>query len=700
MFSSLRGKIIFFITLIMVITGTIIVSYTRRDVTRAILQAEEASAQNLLELVELNIRGGYNKLVFDKFDMILGLNERLKSISTICVSVFDEYAELSENGVLSEKEAQERALTWVQAVRFQKGNAFVFDDNAMVIAHPDANVIGTSIALLEDIKGRNIATVMHEGALKYSGESAVFYWKNNQEDMLRKKLGYFVPFQKWHWTLCALIDFEQIEAESEKKLEKIVQVLKKTFGKIHIGRTGYAFLYDGKGNILIPPRGKTPEEFASITNRYSGDRLINDLMKSAKKENNAIRYIGADDHEGQQVEAHVSYFKAFDWYFGVAVPVEEIQRPAKSLVARQSFIIVLILLSSLIAALFFVSRMSRPLKFLTSYAKKLPLTDFTAEAEEEAPIDDLPSRYSDEVGRLAESFIYMKNELKRNIQRLIETEKQKKEAAEAANRAKSEFLANMSHELRTPLNHIIGFTELIVDMHFGDLNEIQSEYLTDVLTSSRHLLSLINDILDLSKIEAGKSELEPSDVVLENLLENSLIMIKEKALKHRIKVQLEYENIPELITADERKLKQIIYNLLSNAAKFTPDGGRIHLEAKLLNGEMLQDSFYSDLLNNSDLSDGPDWVKISVSDTGIGMKQEDLDRVFGAFEQVENSMSRKYQGTGLGLSLTKNFVELHGGKIWAESEGEGKGTRFNFVIPTRPVCDINPSESPVEDHSD
>ena len=240
-----------------------------------------------------------------------------------------------------------------------------------------------------------------------------------------------------------------------------------------------------------------------------------------------------------------------------------------------------------------------------------------------------------------------------------------KSRAEQANQAKSEFLANMSHELRTPLNHIIGFSELIYDQHFGALNEIQADYLNDVLESSRHLLSLINDILDISKIEAGKLEINPTYVTLTNIVENSLNMIREKAIKHAIHLNIDMKNAPETVFADHRKLKQILYNLFSNAIKFTPSGGKISItvEKHPVNGEEKEA------------------VKITVSDTGVGISPMNIVRIFNPFEQAENSSRRRYQGTGLGLSLTKRLVELHGGLIWAESPGEGKGSLFSFTLP-------------------
>jgi signal transduction histidine kinase len=424
---------------------------------------------------------------------------------------------------------------------------------------------------------------------------------------------------------------------------------------------------------------------------------LDDLKSSAQKEDNSIRFVETNAIGNQEIEAHVSYFKAFDWYFGVAVPVEEIRLPAKKIVTRQSIIISMIFLFSLIAAYLLVSKLSRPLKLLASHAKDVASIDFTSTKQRENDIDKLPTKFKDEVGRLAESFVFMEAELRKNVQKLIETTQLQKKAAEEANRSKSEFLANMSHELRTPLNHIIGFTELVLDEHFGKLNEQQDEYLTDVHQSSKHLLSLINDILDLSKVEAGKLDLELAEMELMPVLKNSLVMVKEKAMKHGISLNTNTDHVPETIKADERKLKQIIYNLLSNAVKFTHDGGEIGINASKVDclvrpGLRWDDPEYLKILEEGVKGEDCenqipiDCVKISVSDTGIGLNFEDQDRVFRPFEQADGSASRRYQGTGLGLSLTKRLVQLHGGKIWVESEGEGKGSTFSFVIPVDPIA--------------
>jgi signal transduction histidine kinase len=284
----------------------------------------------------------------------------------------------------------------------------------------------------------------------------------------------------------------------------------------------------------------------------------------------------------------------------------------------------------------------------------------------------LEIRVENRTKELSETNKKLKSEIE--IRKLVERQlKEAKIKADAANKAKSMFVANMSHELRTPLNHIIGFTELILDKDAGDLNETQEEYLRDVHQSSKHLLSLINDILDLAKVEAGKLEFKPSQFNIGELLENSLTVIKEKAFKHKIKLAINLDSLPNSIGGDERSLKQVMYNLLSNAAKFTPDNGSIKIMAQVLESDQETNPTYAG-------ADGR-YLKVSVTDTGIGISPENLNRVFHPFEQIQSSLDRKYPGTGLGLSLTKKLIDMHNGKIWVESEGEGRGSTFHFIIP-------------------
>jgi len=231
--------------------------------------------------------------------------------------------------------------------------------------------------------------------------------------------------------------------------------------------------------------------------------------------------------------------------------------------------------------------------------------------------------------------------------------------AEKTNLAKSDFLANMSHELRTPLNSIIGFSEVLQDQLFGPINEKQQEYVHNILSSGRHLLSLINDILDLSKVETGNMELETSPFLLRELLDSSMMMLKEKALKGGIELHLDLAPEADVcIVADQRKLKQILFNLLSNAVKFTLAAGTVNLSA---------------------VSDG-DFIEITVADPGIGIREEDIQKLFKSFTQLESVYTKGFEGTGLGLALTRQLVELHGGRIWVKSEF-GTGSRFSFTIP-------------------
>jgi signal transduction histidine kinase len=259
---------------------------------------------------------------------------------------------------------------------------------------------------------------------------------------------------------------------------------------------------------------------------------------------------------------------------------------------------------------------------------------------------DVPNR--DELGELAANLNRTSAELGR-LYRQIET----------ANQHKSEFLANMSHELRTPLNAIIGFSEVLSERLFGEINEKQAEYLGDILQSGQHLLSLINDILDLSKIEAGRMELELSEFDLSGVVDNTMTLVRERAVRHGIALGRSIDERLGTIHADERKVKQVLLNLLSNALKFTPEGGKIEVRAALSN----------------------DTAEISVTDTGVGIAPEDQATVFEEFRQV-GTASSKVEGTGLGLAISRKFIELHGGRIWVKSQ-VGSGSTFAFSLPLR-----------------
>ncbi|MFZ0928775.1 MAG: ATP-binding protein [Syntrophobacteraceae bacterium] len=242
-----------------------------------------------------------------------------------------------------------------------------------------------------------------------------------------------------------------------------------------------------------------------------------------------------------------------------------------------------------------------------------------------------------------------------------EIEALKEECRVIKDAAKNNIMANIGHELRTPFNAIIGVTEMILDRQFGDLTPLQEEYLGDVAASAHNLLGLINDILDLSRVEGDKLKLEPSLVNLNDLFSRCLVLVKEKAIKHGIKVNTEINQVDETIEADETKLKQILFNLLTGALKFTPDGGEVRLRA-----EMRQEN-----------------ICISVEDTGLGIKGADLESVLRPFEQSDKPSIHSCQRIQAGLYLTQKLVELHGGRIWVESEGEGKGASFRFLIPRK-----------------
>jgi len=382
------------------------------------------------------------------------------------------------------------------------------------------------------------------------------------------------------------------------------------------------------------------------------------------------------DGVGMQL-GRVAAIPGTQWAVLLEFAQEDVLTPVGLFLRRILAAVFVVTLVGLFAAWRLSRRLSRPLRALASAAKAVSGGDYTHRLE-------FTSR--DEIGMVAVAFNRMSErvqgaqqrmegrvrertrELDGTLTQLREQEQrlyEAKEAAERANHSKSDFLAKMSHELRTPLNSIIGFSEVLQDRVFGELNEKQGQYVDHVLTSGRQLLDLINDILDLSKVEVGRMDLHLENVSVEPNLAHVMAIVQTLAAQKNIELHLDVESDLRRVHVDASKLKQIMYNLVGNAIKFTPDGGRIDVSAT----------------RTSTTNGKEEMIQIAVADTGIGISGEDIGRVFDEFEQVDNTYAREQPGTGLGLALTRRLVELHGGQISLESE-VGCGCTFRFTLPT------------------
>ncbi|MEX2198682.1 MAG: sensor histidine kinase [Burkholderiales bacterium] len=408
--------------------------------------------------------------------------------------------------------------------------------------------------------------------------------------------------------------------------------------RIKVGEKGKAYVIDATGHLVADP------DIGLVLRKTDLANL--DHVKAA--------FAGGEDQEpamlaldraGTEVLTAFAPIEPLGWRVFVEQPVTEVYATLDASILRTALLLLAGFIISALAALALARRMVSPIRTLQEGAQRI------GAGELEQKID---VRTGDELEALAGQFNDMTTELRRSYAELEQKVEERTAQLAVANRHKTEFLANMSHELRTPLNAIIGFSEALREKMFGELNAKQEEYLNDIHDSGRHLLSLINDILDLSKIEAGRMDLDVQSFPAAPALEAALALVRERAHRKEIALSLALDPALGEMRADERKFKQILLNLLSNAIKFTPEGGRIAVSARQ-NGAGLE---------------------VAVSDNGIGIAPQDQATVFEEFRQV----GPRAEGTGLGLALTRKFVELHGGSIRLDS-APGRGTTFTVTLP-------------------
>jgi len=414
MFSSMKFKILFCITIVMTLTAGINIFFTHREVGNAMLETQKQSVQKILEHVRVNTRQEYKRLLSEKTEMTIQKRIQLKQTALLILSVFESYDSIPKEILKSKKSVKAWAEKWIATAPFKGFNYLVLDKKAQLTYSSTPDFTLENMKSLKDLKGRVLSTVMQYDKLSERGDYAVI--KLNQAS----KLIYFVPFSRWEYTIVTTIDIDDIELEAQKKLNKIITVLDAVSKQSVEFKGGYSFMFNGKKEFLISPSKDILEGLQSGENINTKNPILKDMMEAAKSDNKKLIYILSHDPLQRQMSTSLSYFKSLDWYIGVTVPLEEIKRPARELVFKQSLIIAAILLLSLIIIRIIVGKIASPLKLLALHAKNLPNQDFTKESQKDNSIQDLPMQYNDEVGELASSFIFMEAELKTNIKNLVQ----------------------------------------------------------------------------------------------------------------------------------------------------------------------------------------------------------------------------------------------------------------------------------------
>jgi signal transduction histidine kinase len=406
---------------------------------------------------------------------------------------------------------------------------------------------------------------------------------------------------------------------------------------------GRAYLIDPSGLVIAHPQveymlHRTLVRDPEVLGFASG--------RGARDTSRALRTTSLD---GRPSYSSVAAIGVPPWTVVVEEPAEVVTAPLRRSLLAATTILTLALVMSFLVSHWYARRLTRPILALEAGAVAFAQGNFK---------NRMQVRTGDEIELLAAEFNRMADQLQEYTGSLERRVAEKTAQLEEANRHKSEFLANMSHELRTPLNAIIGFSEVLKERMFGELNEKQLEYARDIFGSGQHLLSLINDILDLSKVEAGRMALDMGEFDVRAAVDNCCTLIRERAHRSRLRFSCEVEPGVGTWLADERKFKQVVLNLLTNAVKFTPAGGTVALRA-WIEGE---------------------WLVVSVRDTGVGIAAQDRAAIFREFHQVELHGEARQEGTGLGLSLSRRLMELHCGTLTVESE-PGRGSTFTAHFP-------------------
>jgi signal transduction histidine kinase len=427
-----------------------------------------------------------------------------------------------------------------------------------------------------------------------------------------------------------------------------------------IGEAGYAYAVNARGELIAHP----DKNLVLAHTSFAALPQVRAALDGAATARADVVTTGRDP-DGIEVLSAYQRVDAPGWWVFVEEPISEAFAPIESAIWRTALLLVVFLLVAIVTSVLLARNLVRPIESIQVAAAKIGsgALDQRIEMSSRDELGALAEEFNRMAARLQASYVGLEQQVQERTRELASAlaklDEKSRELA-AASHHKSEFLADMSHELRTPLNAISGFSQVLRKQLFGEINEKQAEYLDDILAASRHLLSLIDDVLDLAKVEAGQIELEVTPFSLREALERGVVIVRERATREDVRVQLQSDPDVDTVVGDERRIRQVVFNLLSNAVKFAPAGSTVDVAAARVDGE----------------------AQISVSDSGPGIAPEDQARIFEEFQQAAAGREQR-EGTGLGLALSRRLVELHGGHIWVDSE-VGKGSTFVFTLPMPP----------------
>ncbi len=455
---------------------------------------------------------------------------------------------------------------------------------------------------------------------------------------------------------------------ADVNLKLIAEVVR----QIRVGDVGSSYLVDAQGRLIAHPDLSLVLRHTDLSNTRVVRRALESKQTMEPQLVDDFPFFGTDQ---QGVISTYAPIPGPGWLVFVQQPIGEAYSPLYASLVRTLGLMVAALTLAALASFALARRMTSPIKQLQFGAARIGAgaLDQRIEVHTGDELEVLAEEFNRMASQLSDLYAGLENRVAERTEELAATMREleiKSRELEVASHHKSEFLANMSHELRTPLTAVIGFSEVLLQRMFGQVNPKQEEYLKDILDSGQHLLSLINDILDLSKVEAGHLELELSTFWLPEALESSVQILRETATRRGVTLEIKIASEVGEIEADLRRVRQILFNLLSNALKFTPPDGRVTLLGRVDGGR----------------------AEIAVRDTGIGIPLDEQPRIFDAFQQANSIAAQTAEGTGLGLTLVKSLVELHGGEIWLES-APGLGSTFTFSVPLRHGASDDESEA-------